>query len=124
MDGVITALQNGGSTLSAYGMTLEESTALITAANEAIQNPAKVGNGLKSITNNLAGLTTSAKDGTIATNKTAKALKEIAGIDIFTDETKTSVKTMPKLLDELNGKWNTLNDTQKKALSNAIAGRK
>ena len=31
---------------------------------------------------------------------------------------------MPKLLDELNGKWNTLNDTQKKALSNAIAGRK
>ena len=47
MDGVITALQNGGSTLSAYGMTLEESTALITAANEAIQNPAKVGNGLK-----------------------------------------------------------------------------
>ena len=65
MDGVITALQNGGSTLSAYGMTLEESTALITAANEAIQNPAKVGNGLKSITNNLAGLTTSAKDGKI-----------------------------------------------------------
>ena len=100
MDGVITALQNGGSTLSAYGMTLEESTALITAANEAIQNPAKVGNGLKSITNNLAGLTTSAKDGTIATNKTAKALKEIAGIDIFTDETKTDVKSMPKLLDE------------------------
>ena len=30
---------------------------------------------------------------------------------------------MPKLLDELNGKWNTLNDTQKKALSNAIAGK-
>lgn len=123
MDGVITALQNGGSTLSAYGMTLEESTALITAANEAIQNPAKVGNGLKSITNNLAGLTTSAKDGTIATNKTAKALKEIAGIDIFTDETKTDVKSMPKLLDELNAKWDTLNGTQKKALSNAIAGK-
>ena len=65
MDGVITALQNGGSTLASYGMTLEESTALITAANEAIQNPAKVGNGLKSISNNLAGLTTSAKDGKI-----------------------------------------------------------
>lgn len=30
---------------------------------------------------------------------------------------------MPKLLDELNAKWDTLNGTQKKALSNAIAGK-
>ena len=50
-------------------------------------------------------------------------MKEIAGIDIFTDETKTDVKSMPKLLDELNAKWDTLNGTQKKALSNAIAGK-
>ena len=87
-----------------YGMDIKESTALITAAYASIQNGGKVGTGVKSMINNLAGLQTSAKDGSINLNKTAKALKEIAGIDIFTDKTQTAVKTAPQLLDELNKK--------------------
>ena len=83
-------------------MDIKESTALITAAYASIQNGGKVGTGVKSMINNLAGLQTSAKDGSISLNKTAKALKEIAGIDIFTDKTQTAVKTAPQLLDEIN----------------------
>ena len=30
---------------------------------------------------------------------------------------------MTQILDELNGKWDTLSDAQQKALSNAIAGK-
>lgn len=121
--GVLEAMQNGGSTMSNYGLSIQETTALITAANEALQNPNKVGNGLKSLTNNLAGLTTSAKTGEIKLNKTAMALEKIAKIDIFTDKSQTEVKSMTTLLDEVNEKWGSLSDTQRKALSNAIGGK-
>ena len=49
-------------------------------------------------------------------------LKEIAGIDIFTDSSKTSVKDMMTIMDELNGKWGDLTETQQLALSEGIAG--
>ena len=54
-------------------------------------------------------------------NKTAKSLKEIAGIDVFSDKEQTKVKSMTQILDELNGKWDTLSDKEQKALSYWIA---
>ena len=123
MQGLTQAFQTGGATLASYGVGLKESTALITAANNAIQDPSRVGNGLKTIAVNMAGLKTSAKDGTISMNKTGKVLKEIAGIDIYANKQQTQVKNMTDILDELHEKWNTLNDVQKKALSEGVAGK-
>ena len=40
--GLTSAFQAGGSVLSTYGISLEESTALITAANNSIQDPTRV----------------------------------------------------------------------------------
>lgn len=48
-DGVAEALKRGGSVLSQYGVSLSDSVALITSANEAVQDPERVGNGMKSI---------------------------------------------------------------------------
>lgn len=123
VDGVLEAMQNGGATMASYGLSIQESTALITASNEAIQNPSRVGNGLKALTVNLAGLKTSADTGTISLNKTGIALKTIAGIDIFTDKSQTKVKSMTTLLDEVNAKWDDLTDKERKGLANAIAGK-
>ena len=123
MAGITSAFQAGGSVLATYGMTLEETTALITSANNSIQDPTRVGNGLKSIAINLAGITTSAKDGSVQTNKTAKSLQEIAGIDIYADKKTGQIKTMTELLGELQGKWKDLTEEEQMALSNAIAGR-
>ena len=80
-----------------------------------------VNNYRKSITNNLAGLTTSAKDGTIATNKTAKALKEIANIDVFDKQT-GQVKDMNDILGELGSKYKDLSKNQQLAIAEAIGG--
>ena len=121
-EGVVEALKRGGSTLSNYGISVADSMAMIAGANESLQDPERVGNGLKSIAINLAGLKTSTKDGSIELNKTALALKKIAGIDIFTDSSKTSVKDMVTIIDEVKGKWGELNETQQLALSEAIAG--
>ena len=59
----------------------------------------------------------------ISMNKTGKVLKEIAGIDIYANKQQTQVKNMTDILDELHEKWNTLNDVQKKGLSEGIAGK-
>ena len=92
--GVSEALQNGGAVLSNYGVTLSDSIAMISSANELLQDPRRIGNGLKSLAVNFAGLKADASDGTIQLNKTALALREIAGIDIFTDSSQSSVKNM------------------------------
>ena len=42
MQGLNDAIQNGGSTLANYGMSLQEVTALVTAANSSIQDPKRV----------------------------------------------------------------------------------
>lgn len=121
--GLSSALANVGSVLNAYGVSLGDSIALITAANESMGDPTKVANGLKSIAINMAGLQTSAKDGTITLNKTAKALDEIAGIDIYADKKTGQIKDMTVLLGELQSKWHTLSEEEQLALSNAIAGK-
>lgn len=116
-------MQRGGSTLANYGVSLADSVAIISGANESLQNPEKIGNGLKSIAINFAGMKANATSGKLELNKTAKALKEIAGIDIYSDKSKTSVKDMMTLMDEVNNKWNELTQTQQLGLSEAIAGK-
>ena len=115
-------MSRGGSVLSNYGVSISDSIALISSANESIQDPQRVGNGLKTIALNLSGMKTNAKTGAMELNKTAKALKDIAGIDVFTDKSKTQTKDMMTLMNEIKGKWGELTDAQQKALSEGIAG--
>ena len=116
-------MSRGGSVLANYGVTLADSVAMISSANESIQNPERIGNGLKSIAINLGGLKTNAKTGAMELNKTALALKDIAGIDVFTDKSQTSVKGMVQLMEEIKGKWGELTQAQQLALSEALAGK-
>ena len=122
-EGVTQALSRGGSVLSNYGVSIADSVAIISAANESIQDPQRVGNGLKTIALNLSGMKTNARTGAMELNKTAKALKDIAGIDVFTDKSKTQTKDMMTLMNEIKGKWGELTDAQQKALSEGVAGK-
>ena len=121
-DGVTEALQRGGSVLANYGVDLKDSVAMITGANESLQDPARIGNGLKSIAINLSGIKANAKTGNLELNKTAMALEKTAKIDIFTDSTKTQVKDIVSIMDEVKDKWASLTDVEQKGLSEAIAG--
>ena len=101
---------------------MEKSVGMIIAMNEVTQNASKTGNALKTISSNMAGVSISAKDGTLQTNKTAKALKEIAGIDVWDKQT-GEIKDMYTVMDELNGKWGDLSEAQRNALATTIAGK-
>ena len=115
-------MQRGGSVLANYGVDLKDSVAMITGANESLQDPARIGNGLKSIAINLSGIKANAKTGNLELNKTAMALEKTAKIDIFTDSTKTQVKDIVSIMDEVKDKWASLTDVEQKGLSEAIAG--
>ena len=118
-------MQRGGTVLNQYGVSLQDTIGLITAANEAVQDPAKVGNALKSIAINMSGVKANASKGTMELNKTAKALKEIAGIDVYSDKSKGEIKDMVTILDELNVKLKEgkLNQDEFRAVSEALAGK-
>lgn len=122
-DGIAEAMKRGGAVLASYNVSLSDSIGLITATNEALQNPERVGNGLKTIAINLAGMKTNAKDGTMSLNKTAMALKEIAGVDVYKNKEKGELKNMVQILDEVQDKWGSMSDAQQKALSESIAGK-
>ncbi len=117
-----TALQASSAALKTNGVTMEESVAMAVAMNEVLQDSSKSGNALKSISANMAGVTVSAKDGTIQMNKSAKALKEIAGIEVWNKQT-GQIKDMYEVMDELSGKWDSLSEVQQNALGTTIAGK-
>ena len=120
---LIDAFSNGGSVLSNYGVGISDATAMITAANLSLQDGNRVGNGLKTIAVSLASIKTSADSGEISLNKTALGLKEIAGVDVYSDKKNGQIKNMVQILDELQGKWSSLTQEQQNGLSEAIAGK-
>ncbi|MGL4802043.1 MAG: phage tail tape measure protein, partial [Cetobacterium sp.] len=122
-DGIIDAITSGANVLSAYGVSLEDTVAMITGANTTLQDTSRVGNGLKTIAINLAGIKASADTGELSLNKTAKTLQEVAKIDIFADDKQTQIKDMAVIMDELAVKWDGFNDPQKAGIAEAIAGK-
>ena len=120
--GILDAITSGANVLANYGVSMNDTVAMITAANHTLQDTSRVGNGLKTIQTRLAGIKTSAKDGTISLNKTALTLKEIAGINVFSNEAKGEIKDMATLIEELGAKWGDFTDEQRAGLSEAIAG--
>lgn len=71
---------------------------------------------------NLAGVKASAKEGTLEANKTNKAFKQLANIDIWNKQT-GEIKGTMDVLGELNTKWKDLNDDQRNGIAEAAAGK-
>ena len=122
-DGLLDAIQSGANVLATYGVSLNDTVAMITAANSSLQDTSRVGNGLKTIGINLAGIKANAKSGTLELNKTAKTLKEVAGIDVLKEGSKDEIKDMATIIAELGEKWKDFSDYDRAGLSEAIAGK-
>lgn len=115
--GIFAGLQRSASSMSAANNTLEETIALITAGNAVLQDPERVGNGLKTISMRIRGATTELEAAGESTEgmaeSTASLRKEVmalAGVDIMQDE--DTFKSTYDILDELSTKWSDLTDIQ------------
>ena len=126
--GIGDALQNSASSLAAANNSIDQSIALITGANSIVQDPDKVGNGLKTISMRIRGVTTELEEAGLDTEGMATSTAElrasveaIAGVDIMQDD--DTFKSTYDILDELSLKWQDLTDVQQASLTELLAGK-
>lgn len=127
--GIFAGLERSASSMSAANNTLEETIALITAANSVVQDPASVGTAFKTISMRIRGAETELEQAGLETDgmaeSTAKLRQEImalSGIDIMIDN--DTFKSTYDILDELSNKWKDLTDIQQASITELIAGKR
>lgn len=126
--GIGEALQRSASSMATANNTLDETISLITAANEVVQNPEKVGNAFKTISMRIRGAKTELEDAGESTDgmveSTATLREEVmalSGVDIMLNE--NTFKSTYQVLDELSAKWEGLSDIAQASLVELMAGK-
>jgi len=88
--GVGDALQRSASSLNAANNTLSESMAIITSANEILQDPERVGTSLKTISARIRGakseLEEEGEEMTMTVSKLREEIKALSGVDIMIND--------------------------------------
>lgn len=127
--GIVSALQRSASSLSAAGNDLNQSVAMITAANSVVQDPDSVGTAFKTMTMRIRAAKTELEDAGLDTDgmaeSTAKLREEmlaLSGVDIMKD--KNTFKSTYDIFDELANKWKNLTDIQQASITELIAGKR
>lgn len=128
-DGIATALQDSASALTTAGNDIDESIALITAGNAVVQDPNKVGNGLRTIALRLTGTKAAAEalqeigedtEGMITTEsklrktilEATKTDKNLDGFDILNDT--GQYKSTYEILQGIADIWEDIGEMDKK----------
>lgn len=127
--GIGEAMTRSASSMFAAGNTLDQTIALITAANTVVQDPASVGTAFKTISMRIRGAKTELEEAGLETEgmveSTAKLREEImalSGVDIMLDD--NTFKSTYQILEELAGKWQDLTDIQQASITELIAGKR
>jgi hypothetical protein len=122
------ALERSASSLAAANNTLHESAALITAANEVVQNPEKVGTAFKTISMRIRGAKTELEEagesteGMVESTATLRAeMMALSGVDIMLN--KDTFKSTYQIMDELSQRWENLSDIQQATITELMAGK-
>lgn len=127
--GVGAAMQKSASALAYANNTLDESIALVVAANATVQDPEVVGTALKTLSMRLrsstaeleeAGLETEGMAETTATLR--KELLALAGVDIMLDE--NTLKSTYQIMTELAAVWDKMTDVESAAVLELVAGKR
>lgn len=129
--GVGEALKRSSAAMAAAGNTLDETIALVTAANTIVQNPDSVGTTLKTISMYLRAAKTEAEEAGESTvgmaSSVSKLREEILSltgnkVDIQIDE--DTFKSTTQILRELAGVWGELSDITRANITELIGGKR
>ena len=128
-DGLATALQDSASALMEGGNNLEQSVALIAAANKVVQDPSSVGSALRTISLRLRGTSVDVleqmgeeTDGVIeSTSKLQEKLKALTGVDILTNT--GAYKDTYTILKEIGSVWQDMSNIDQAAALELMAGK-
>lgn len=127
--GIGDALQRSASSLAAANNSLDQSIALITAANTVVQDPDSVGTAFKTISMRIRGAKTELEEAGLETDgmvestaKLREEIKALSGVDIMLNE--NTFKSTYDIMDELAVKWKDLTDIQQASITELIAGKR
>lgn len=129
--GIGEALQRSAAAMNAAGNNLDQTIALITAANTVVQNPDSVGTTLKTVSMFLRAAKTEAEEAGESTEGMANSVSELREeileltgqkVDIQIDE--NTFKSTYQILQELAGVWNELSDVSQANVLELIGGKR
>lgn len=128
-DGIATALQDSASALMEAGNNLEQSVALVAAANKVVQDPNSVGSALRTISLRLRGTSVSIleemgeeTDGVVeSVSKMQEKIQALTGVNILTDS--GAYKETYTILREIGTVWADMSDIDQAALLELMAGK-
>ena len=128
-DGIATALQDSASALMEAGNNLEQSVALVAAANKVVQDPNSVGSALRTISLRLRGTSVEVlegigeeTDGVVeSVSKLQEKIEALTGVNILTDT--GAYKDTYTILQEIGAVWEEMSDIDQAALLELMAGK-
>lgn len=129
--GIGEALRLSASALSEGGNSLDESIAMITAANEVVNDPSSVGTALKTLTLRLRGAKTELEDAGLdienmatTTSQLQSKLLALTGgqVDIMADA--NTFKSSTQILREMADAWEDMTDIQRASALELMGGKR
>ena len=112
------ALKTSSATLKVAGNDLSQSIALTTVGTEVLQNPAKVGNALKTISMRIRGV---AEEGGELDAKLGSIVKQLTGVDLT--DANGQFKTTYDIFKEIGAVWDTLSSQEQALLGEKLFGK-
>lgn len=129
--GVGDALVRSAAALASAGNSLDESIALITAANTIVQNPDVVGTTMKTVSMYLRAAKTEAEEAGESTEGMANSISELRNeilaltggkVDIQIDE--NTFKNTTQIIRELSSVWEELTDISQANILEMVGGKR
>lgn len=126
--GIGEILQRSAASMAAANTDLIKTIALGTAGNEIINNPEKVGNGLKTLAMRLRGSTAELEEAgeevdeyASSTSKMREGIMALTGVDIM--KSATEYKDVYDILSEISEKYDELTDISQASLAEMMFGK-
>lgn len=129
--GIGEALQRSASALYSAGNTIDESVALVTAANSVIQNPEQVGTALKTLALRLRGAKTELEEAGLETDNMAESTSTLQAklnalthgkVDIMLDA--DTFKSTTQILREMSEAWEDMTDIERASALELMGGKR
>lgn len=129
--GIGEALQRSASALFEAGNTIDESIALVTAANSVIQNPEQVGTALKTLALRLRGTKTELQEAGEDTDGMAESVSQLQAkllalthgkVNIMIDA--NNFKSTTQVLREMASAWQDMTDIERASALELMGGKR
>ena len=130
-EGLGEAMQRSAASLALAGNTLDESLALVTAANEVVQDPDVVGTWAKTLTMYLRAAKTEAEEAGVETEGMANSVSELRDsvlqltgnrVDIMQDD--STFKSTVQIMREIANVYDSMTDLDQAALLELLSGKR